>query len=70
MWLVKPIELNDLIKIESEVNKQIKEKLDVFTKKAGLSQAKRIKGLREVLGEVSCSISYLVRLFSLVSTHY
>ncbi|GKV21314.1 hypothetical protein SLEP1_g31306 [Rubroshorea leprosula] len=46
---VKP---EDLRKIESIVNNQIKEELDVFTKEATLSEALRINGLRAVFGEV------------------
>ncbi|CAH2036312.1 unnamed protein product [Thlaspi arvense] len=48
----KPVEPEDLRKIESIVNKQIKDELDVFSKEAVLSEAKRIKGLRAVFGEV------------------
>ena len=36
------------------MNKQIKDELDVFSKESVLSEAKRIKGLRAVFGEVSC----------------
>ncbi|GLT37444.1 hypothetical protein SLA2020_117610 [Shorea laevis] len=46
---VKP---EDLRKIESIVNNQIREELDVFTKEATLSEALRINGLRAVFGEV------------------
>ncbi|CAN7131186.1 unnamed protein product [Brassica rapa subsp. narinosa] len=48
----KPVDPEDLRKIESIVNKQIKDELDVFSKEAVLSEAKRIKGLRAVFGEV------------------
>ncbi|XP_042501515.1 alanine--tRNA ligase-like [Macadamia integrifolia] len=48
----KPIHPNDLRKIESIVNKQIKDELDVFAKEATLADAKRIFGLRAVFGEV------------------
>ncbi|CAH8255152.1 unnamed protein product [Arabidopsis lyrata] len=48
----KPVDPEDLRRIESIVNKQIKDELDVFSKEAVLSEAKRIKGLRAVFGEV------------------
>ncbi|KAJ4974414.1 hypothetical protein NE237_007588 [Protea cynaroides] len=48
----KPIHPNDLRKIESIVNKQIKDELDIFSKEATLADAKRISGLRAVFGEV------------------
>ncbi|XP_010479473.1 PREDICTED: alanine--tRNA ligase [Camelina sativa] len=48
----KPVAPEDLRKIELIVNKQIKDELDVFSKEAVLSEAKRIKGLRAVFGEV------------------
>ncbi|ESQ30458.1 hypothetical protein EUTSA_v10011205mg [Eutrema salsugineum] len=48
----KPVDPEDLRKIESIVNKQIKDELDVFSKESVLSEAKRIKGLRAVFGEV------------------
>ncbi|KAJ4882215.1 Alanine--tRNA ligase [Raphanus sativus] len=48
----KPVDPEDLRKIESIVNKQIKDELDVFSKESVLSEAKRIKGLRGVFGEV------------------
>ncbi|EOA38839.1 hypothetical protein CARUB_v10011180mg [Capsella rubella] len=48
----KPVDPEDLRKIELIVNKQIKDELDVFSKEAVLSEAKRIKGLRAVFGEV------------------
>lgn len=48
----KPIHSNDLKKIESIVNQQIKDELDVFAKEATLADAKRIVGLRAVFGEV------------------
>lgn len=45
------------------VNKQIKDELEVFSKEAVLSEAKRIKGLRAVFGEVSCPlVSLAMRL--------
>ncbi|KAF8082899.1 hypothetical protein N665_0802s0012 [Sinapis alba] len=49
----KPIDPSDLIKIESIVNKLIEDKVGVYSQKAALSEAKRIKGLREALGEAS-----------------
>ncbi|ONK72152.1 uncharacterized protein A4U43_C04F16330 [Asparagus officinalis] len=48
----KPIHPEDLRKIESIVNKQIKDELDVFANEASLAAAKRITGLRAVFGEV------------------
>ncbi|KAJ0229884.1 Alanine--tRNA ligase [Hirschfeldia incana] len=48
----KPVDPEDLRKIEAIVNKQIKDELDVFSKESVLSEAKRIKGLRAVFGEV------------------
>ncbi|KAL6001807.1 hypothetical protein ACLOJK_041785 [Asimina triloba] len=48
----KPIHPNDLRKIESIVNDQIKDELDVFASETRLSNAKRIAGLRAVFGEV------------------
>lgn len=36
------------------MNDQIKDELDVFAKEVTLAEAKRIKGLRAVFGEVSC----------------
>lgn len=47
---MKPEELR---KIESIVNEQIKAELDVFAKETKLADAKRINGLRAVFGEVS-----------------
>lgn len=44
------------------MNEQIKSELDVFSKEAELSDAKSIKGLRAVFGEVS--IHDLARLNS------
>ncbi|KAF2558576.1 hypothetical protein F2Q68_00015863 [Brassica cretica] len=41
-----------LRKIESIVNTQIKDELEVYSKESVLSEAKRIKGLRAVFGEV------------------
>eukprot|EP01018_Ginkgo_biloba_P037516 Gb_41577 [translate_table: standard] len=48
----KPVHANDLRKIESIVNQQIKDELQVFAKEASLMEAKRIMGLRAVFGEV------------------
>lgn len=52
----KPVKPDELRKIESIVNEQIEAKLDVFAKEATLTDAKRIKGLRAVFGEVSYSV--------------
>jgi alanyl-tRNA synthetase len=49
-----------LRKIESIVNGQIKDELDVFAKEATLTEAKHINNLQAVFGEVS-----LVALFAL-----
>lgn len=48
----KPVKTEELRKIESIVNEQIKSELDVFSKEAKLSDAKSIKSLRAVFGEV------------------
>ncbi|XP_077222663.1 alanine--tRNA ligase-like [Tasmannia lanceolata] len=48
----KPIHPSDLRKIESIVNEQIVDELDVFASEATLADAKRIVGLRAVFGEV------------------
>ncbi|KAL0706118.1 hypothetical protein Bca4012_072544 [Brassica carinata] len=48
----KPVDPEDLRKIESIVNTQIKDELEVYSKESVLSEAKRIKGLRAVFGEV------------------
>lgn len=45
----------ELRKIESIVNEQIKAQLDVFSKETRLADAKSINGLRAVFGEVSGS---------------
>ncbi|KAI3858810.1 hypothetical protein MKX03_015747 [Papaver bracteatum] len=47
----KPIPPNDLGKIESIVNKQIGDEVDVYTMEATLADAKRINGLQFVPGE-------------------
>ncbi|CAA7020100.1 unnamed protein product [Microthlaspi erraticum] len=49
----RPVDPEDLRKIDSIVNKMIDDELDVFSTKAALSEAKRINGLREALGEAS-----------------
>ncbi|KAJ4896601.1 Alanine--tRNA ligase [Raphanus sativus] len=48
----RPVDPEDLRKIESIVNTQIKDELEVYSKESVLSEAKRIKGLRAVFGEV------------------
>ncbi|KAK7362565.1 hypothetical protein VNO77_04681 [Canavalia gladiata] len=48
----KPVDADNLRKIESIVNEQIKAELDVSAKEATLAEAKRINGLRAVFGEV------------------
>ncbi|VVA14736.1 PREDICTED: alanine--tRNA ligase [Prunus dulcis] len=48
----KPVEPDNLRRIESIVNEQIKAELDVFAKAVTLVEAKRINGLRAVFGEV------------------
>ncbi|CAA7407707.1 unnamed protein product [Spirodela intermedia] len=48
----KPIQPEDLGKIESIVNQQIEDQLDVFATEASLAAAKSISGLRAVFGEV------------------
>ncbi|EXC33093.1 Alanine--tRNA ligase [Morus notabilis] len=48
----KPVDPNDLRRIESIVNEQIKAELDVYSNEATLADAKRINGLRAVFGEV------------------
>ena len=53
MFSGKPIQPEDLGKIESIVNQQIEEQLDVFASDASFSVAKRIAGLRAVFGEVN-----------------
>lgn len=50
----KPVDPDDLRKIESIVNKQIEDELDVYAKEVTLAEAKRINGLRAVFGEVRC----------------
>ncbi|GAB4855433.1 hypothetical protein Ancab_024056 [Ancistrocladus abbreviatus] len=48
----KPVQNEELRKIETIVNDQIKAELDVYAKEVTLSDAKRINGLRAVFGEV------------------
>ncbi|XP_015900832.3 alanine--tRNA ligase [Ziziphus jujuba] len=48
----KPVDPDHLRKIESIVNEQIKDELEVFAKEANLGEAMRINGLRAVFGEV------------------
>ncbi|XP_047965383.1 alanine--tRNA ligase-like [Salvia hispanica] len=48
----KPVKPEELRRIESIVNEQIKAELDVFAKEAKLADAKRVNGLRAVFGEV------------------
>ncbi|TVU31243.1 hypothetical protein EJB05_22924 [Eragrostis curvula] len=48
----KPVQPEDLRKIESIVNKQIKDELDVYASEIKLADAKRINGLRAVFGEI------------------
>ncbi|XAR63900.1 Alanine--tRNA ligase [Bertholletia excelsa] len=48
----KPVKPDDLRRIESIVNEQIKAELGVFAKEASLTDAKCINGLRAVFGEV------------------
>ncbi|CAN6450326.1 unnamed protein product [Victoria cruziana] len=48
----KPISPEDLRRIETIVNDQIKDELDVFASETTLADAKRIAGLRAVFGEV------------------
>ncbi|TYK10997.1 alanine--tRNA ligase-like [Cucumis melo var. makuwa] len=52
----KPVDPDDLRKIESIVNKQIEDELDVNAKEVTLAEAKRINGLRAVFGEVRCTV--------------
>ncbi|XP_074557146.1 alanine--tRNA ligase-like isoform X2 [Curcuma longa] len=48
----KPVHPEDLRKIESIVNEQIKDELDVYASEVTLPAAKRINGLRAVFGEI------------------
>ncbi|KAI3810043.1 hypothetical protein L1987_19650 [Smallanthus sonchifolius] len=48
----KPVKPDDLRRIESIVNEQIKAELEVSAKEASLADAKRVNGLRAVFGEV------------------
>jgi len=49
----KPVQPEDLRKIESIVNQQIKDELGVYALEIKLEDAKCINGLRAVFGEVS-----------------
>ena len=49
----KPVKPEELRKIETIVNEQIKAEMDVFSEEAKLADARRINGLRAVFGEVS-----------------
>ncbi|CAO2177209.1 unnamed protein product [Urochloa humidicola] len=48
----KPVQPEDLRKIESIVNQQIMDELDVYAHEIKLEDAKRINGLRAVFGEI------------------
>ncbi|GJN07247.1 hypothetical protein PR202_ga25065 [Eleusine coracana subsp. coracana] len=48
----KPVQPEDLRNIESIVNQQIKDELDVYASEIKLADAKRINGLRAVFGEI------------------
>ncbi|CAL4916236.1 unnamed protein product [Urochloa decumbens] len=48
----KPVHPEDLRKIESIVNQQIEDELDVYASEIKLADAKRINGLRAVFGEI------------------
>ncbi|CAL1414915.1 unnamed protein product [Linum trigynum] len=48
----KPVDPEDLTEIEKIVNEQIKAELDVYAKQVSLADAKRINGLRAIVGEV------------------
>lgn len=48
----KPVQSEELRKIEAIVNEQIIAELDVYAKEATLAEAKRINGLRAVFGEI------------------
>ena len=58
---MKPEELR---RIESIVNEQIKAELDVFAKEAKLADAKRVNGLRAVFGEVRLENLYTGSILS------
>lgn len=62
IYLGKPVKPEELKRIESIVNEQIKAELDVYSKEAILADAKLVNGLRAVFGEVSfCSFSIISR---------
>ncbi|CAO2824072.1 unnamed protein product [Amaranthus hypochondriacus] len=48
----KPVQSEELRKIESIVNEQIKAELNVYSKEATLADAQRVNGLRAVFGEI------------------
>ncbi|KAL2933762.1 Alanine--tRNA ligase [Bienertia sinuspersici] len=48
----KPVQSEELRKIESIVNEQIKAELEVYGKEANLADAMRVNGLRAVFGEI------------------
>uniref|UniRef100_A0A0A9E3Q9 alanine--tRNA ligase n=1 Tax=Arundo donax TaxID=35708 RepID=A0A0A9E3Q9_ARUDO len=48
----KPVQPEDLRKMESIVNQQIKDEQDVYAREIKLEDAKRINGLRAVFGEI------------------
>ena len=48
----KPVKPDDIRRIESIVNEQIKAELEVSAQEASLADAKRVNGLRAVFGEV------------------
>ncbi|GMH09198.1 hypothetical protein Nepgr_011038 [Nepenthes gracilis] len=48
----KPVQHEELRRIEAIVNDQIKAEFDVYAKEATLAEAKHIKGLRAVFGEI------------------
>ncbi|KAG6469740.1 hypothetical protein ZIOFF_070671 [Zingiber officinale] len=48
----KPVHPEELRKIESIVNQQIKDEIEVYAGEAALAAAKRINGLRAVFGEI------------------
>lgn len=65
-WIGKPVDADNLRRIESIVNEQIKAELDVSAKEATLAEAKRINGLRAVFGEVSNVFSKFLLVLSCI----
>ena len=55
----KPVQPEDLRKIESIVNKQIKDELGVYALEIKLEDAKRINGLRLVLLCLWSDLNYI-----------